>query len=119
MKTITKNKYLITLFFFLLLMGKRLCAIQVYPRIFTPNDDGYNDKVLFQVTNDALLPLTGEVFDTLGRKIGDMVPGPSAMSDESLVWDGKKGGRAVPGGIYIYQIQLGDEIMKGTVIVYE
>ncbi|HRY30187.1 MAG TPA: fibronectin type III domain-containing protein [Elusimicrobiota bacterium] len=88
---------------------------RVYPQIFTPNDDGWNDKVIFEFENTALLPLKGEIFDLSGAKVGDMVAGPNP--DTSLMWDGKRGGQPVPGGVYVYQIEVGGETVTGTVVV--
>jgi hypothetical protein len=79
--------------------------VQVYPRIFTPNNDGHNDVVIFQfgdldVSNTEL---TGEIFDLNGNKIAALQRGPDPNS--TLKWDGKdSGGSVVPGGIYVYQI---------------
>jgi len=39
----------------------------VYPRIITPNNDGWNDKAIFQFDNVQLLPLTGKIYDITGR----------------------------------------------------
>jgi gliding motility-associated-like protein len=88
---------------------------RVYPRIFSPNGDGWNDKVSFEFDNPAQVALKGVILDASGAKIADMVPG--ANPETSLVWDGKKGGTAVPAGIYIYQIQVGNESATGTVVV--
>ena len=35
----------------------------VYPRIFTPNGDGANDKAVFHFDNPELLPVSGAIFD--------------------------------------------------------
>lgn len=88
---------------------------RVYPRVFSPNDDGWNDKVIFEFDNPGLLPVKGEIFDVTGAKVADMAPGPNP--DASLVWDGKSGGQAVPAGIYIYQIEVAGETANGTVVV--
>lgn len=115
LKPIVNKKTLLLLFVFLVCQAGTGKALQVYPRIFSPNGDGWNDKVLFQIDNPALLPVKGEVFDISGAKVGDMKPGP--IVDVSLVWDGKKDDAVVPGGIYIYQIEVGGSVMTGTVIV--
>lgn len=90
-------------------------ALQVYPRIFTPNGDGWNDKVVIQIDNPALLPLKGEIFDLMGSKVSEMLPGP--VTDMSLVWDGRKSNSVVPSGVYIYQVELDGKIFTGTVIL--
>jgi gliding motility-associated-like protein len=107
-----------TLYLFLLLMltlAWNSFAIQVYPRIFSPTGDGANDRVIFHVDdNQGMLPLHGEIFDMVGDKVVDLIPGPV---EDSLMWDGKRGGSPVPSGIYIYRVELGSKSMTGTVVV--
>ena len=88
---------------------------RVYPRIFTPNGDGWNDKVIFQFDNPQLLPLSGKVYDISGAFVSNLSVGPNP--DSSLEWDGKAGGAVVPGGIYVYQIDEGGSTDSGTVVV--
>lgn len=93
-----------------------LTVTGVYPRIFTPNGDGYNDKVGFHFDNPELLPVTGEVFDVTGARVADLREGTDPAS--LLLWDGKDSdGRVVPGGIYIYQITFQGKQTNGTVVV--
>jgi len=88
----------------------------VFPRIFTPNGDGANDKAVFHFTNPEQLPLTGEVYDLPGAKVASLAPGSDPAS--MLVWDGKDSdGRTVPGGIYLYQIDFQGKAITGTVVV--
>jgi hypothetical protein len=92
----------------------RLTSVQ--PRVFTPNGDGRNDKVIFQFDNPALLPIRGEVYDLAGAKVADLTPWP-ASPDDALTWDGRGGGRDVPGGVYIFQVEADGEAAGGTVVV--
>ncbi len=89
---------------------------QVYPRIFTPNNDGRNDRVIFQFDNPAVLPIKGEVFDASGGRVGTLTPLASSP-DTTLTWDGKRNGRALPGGVYLYKVQVGDASATGTVVL--
>jgi hypothetical protein len=89
----------------------------VFPRIFTPNSDGYNDKAVFHFDNPELLPVQGTVYDLAGSQVADLT---AAASDPTaqLTWDGKdSGGRTVPGGIYLYKINFQGEVITGTVVV--
>ncbi len=89
---------------------------QVYPRVFTPNNDGRNDRVIFQFDNPAALPLKGEVFDAAGGRVGTLSPLVTSP-DTTLTWDGKRNGRALPGGVYLYKVQVGDKSATGTVVL--
>jgi len=85
----------------------------VHPRIFSPNGDGYNDIVHFDLINPDQQPVSGEIFDLQAAKVADLQPSPLGLQ-----WDGKgRGGRIVPGGVYIYQIRVGHQRVNGTVVV--
>lgn len=91
-------------------------TFSVYPRIFSPNGDGANDKAGFHFDNPQDVPVQGRIYDLAGAKVADL----TSPSDPAifLVWDGKDaGGRAVPGGIYLYQLDYQDKHATGTVIV--
>ena len=88
----------------------------VFPRIFTPNGDGYNDKAVFHFTNPEQLPLAGTVYDITGAEIASLAQGSDPAS--LLIWDGKDSeGRIVPGGIYLYKIDFQGKVITGTVVV--
>jgi gliding motility-associated-like protein len=93
-----------------------LTFLGVYPRIFTPNGDGANDKAAFHFDNPELLPIEGKVFDLSGAQVASMRPGSDV--DSTLVWDGKDSdSRVVPAGIYLYQIEFQGKQATGTVVV--
>jgi gliding motility-associated-like protein len=88
--------------------------VRVSPRAFTPNGDGWNDKVIFQLDNRDTLPVEGKVYDIHGTWVGSLSPGPA---ENTLAWDGRRGGKAVPGGVYFYRIKIGSQTKTGTVVV--
>ncbi|MDE2237470.1 MAG: fibronectin type III domain-containing protein, partial [Elusimicrobia bacterium] len=63
-------------------------------RMLTPNGDGRNDTTIFKYDNPRGSEVTGKIYDIRGRFVSDMMPGPVG---DSLQWDGKSGGRVVPG----------------------
>ena len=63
-----------------------LILTRVYPRIITPNGDGWNDKAIFQFDNPQLLPLAGKIYDITNVLVADLKPGPNP--DSTLQWDG-------------------------------
>lgn len=88
----------------------------VYPETITPNGDGYNDEVHFVLDNPGDLALAGSIYDVRSAKVGSLLI--SSQLQDTLIWDGKdSGGNAVPQGIYIYVITVGDKTFKGTVVV--
>jgi hypothetical protein len=93
-----------------------LVLTRVYPRIITPNGDGWNDKAIFEFDNPQLLPLSGKMYDITNALVATLKPGPNP--DASLEWDGKdSGGKVVPGGIYMYQVDVGGTPASGTIVV--
>jgi gliding motility-associated-like protein len=95
-------------------LGGQSAVLQsVHPRIFSPNGDGYNDVVHFDLINPDQEPVSGKIFDLQAARVADL--SPSALG---LQWDGRgPGGRVVPGGVYIYQIFVGRRRVSGTVVV--
>jgi len=93
--------------------------IQILPaKIFTPNNDGWNDYLEIQYSNlnDALV--SGKIFDLKGGLVAYM---EKDTTKEILKWDGKDTqGRMSPGGVYIYQIEISgseNKVINGTVIL--
>lgn len=83
-------------------------------RMITPNGDGKNDKMVFIFDNPRDSAVKGKIFDLKGALVGDMRQSEVA---NSLEWDAKSGGRTVPGGVYVYQLESEGEIFNGTVVV--
>lgn len=87
-------------------------------RIFTPNGDGYNDKVRFEFDNPEQLPIGGTVYALNGSRVANLQPGTSTNYSDVMLWDGKDvDGRVVAGGIYIYEIEFQGKHATGTVVV--
>ena len=87
----------------------------VYPRIFSPNGDGINDVVYFDVANVSLDSLEGWIYDREGQPVADIRFDPGFLQG---VWDGRdRDGRIARAGIYIYEIRGGGKSVTGTVVV--
>lgn len=83
-------------------------------RFLTPNGDGKNDTVVFSYSNPRDAAVSGRVVDLKGANVAELSAGTAA---DTLVWDGKAGGQAVPGGVYIFIIQGETLVYTGTLVV--
>ena len=83
-------------------------------RLITPNGDGKNDTMVFIFDNPQEQEVKGRIYDMRGALVARMKPGPVG---NSVIWDAKAGGQAVPGGVYIYQIEAQGKVYNGTVAV--
>jgi hypothetical protein len=91
----------------------------VFPGLFTPNGDGYNDRVYLVLENPHNAAITAEIFDLSGRYVATLpVPTPIAGVGTSLAWTGQdSAGSVVPSGLYVYRIQGDGQVITGTVSV--
>jgi hypothetical protein len=83
-------------------------------KMLTPNGDGRNDSAVFRFDNPRDSVFTGKIYDVSGAFVADMASGPLP---NSLQWDGRAGGRAVSGGVYVYQIRSEGKTFNGTLVV--
>lgn len=90
------------------------------PRIITPNNDGINDRAMFRFANPQGRSITLKIYDinsVLVKDIGET----TAASDtpgEHIFWDGlDDNNRIVAPGVYVYQLELEEKIINGTIVV--
>ncbi len=86
-------------------------------RFVTPNGDGKNDNVVFTFDNPNNASVSSKILDMRGRVVAGSLPPGSNNPTGSLMWDGTSGGRSVPSGVYIYQIQAEGHSYSGTLVV--
>ncbi|MFH1282155.1 MAG: gliding motility-associated C-terminal domain-containing protein, partial [bacterium] len=87
----------------------------VYPRIITPNGDGWNDYVNFVFENPLDSEVKGEIMDVRGSWVAELKVGVVA---NSLMWDGRDSkGNVCSAGVYMYQIKCEGKIFTGTVVI--
>ena len=74
------------------------------PNIFSPNNDGRNDRFKLTATAADVLIDKMQIYD----RWGNLVYNASGFSpqDEAMWWTGDFGGKAVPVGVYVYRIEL-------------
>jgi len=113
----------VILIVFLLLSGfslKSFELISVFPRIFSPGDDGRNDRVFFEFVNPDLATFTLRIYDLKGRLVADLPTGDPLITDGGyrIFWDGKdRNQKLVEPGIYIYIAEINQKIYSGTIVV--
>ncbi len=86
----------------------------VFPRLFTPNGDGYNDRVYFILENPNNAEVSGQISDLSGRYVARVQTLNTIGT--TLFWDGKdSNGATVPSGAYLYKVQGEGKTFTGTV----
>ena len=83
-----------------------------YPNPFT--NETY---IAIELTESTLVQAT--VFDLRGRQVNEIQPAARmAKGHHSLRWDGRnQTGQALPGGIYVFRVRLGDQVISGKMIL--
>jgi len=96
--------------------GFRLKEGSPSPRIFTPNGDGSNEKVIFRYENDDASSIVCWIYSITGavvRQLDIVETGENEFS-----WNGKdEDGNLVSSGVYIYQIEAGGKTINGTIVL--
>ncbi|MFH2070103.1 MAG: gliding motility-associated C-terminal domain-containing protein [Elusimicrobiota bacterium] len=91
----------------------------IHSRTFSPNNDGYNDRLIIVYDNPLEELVSGKIYDIRGAYVADM-EGTGAMTVDRtmLEWGGKdSSGEPSPSGVYIYQIKCGNSVYNGPVIL--
>ncbi len=91
----------------------------VFPRTITPNGDGANDVAFFFFENKTGAQASGTIYDLRSAKVASVRESNIFVADTSvLTWDGKDdSGAVVPGGVYLYKMEVGGESFTGSVVV--
>jgi hypothetical protein len=89
---------------------------KVAPRIFSPDEPStVINRAVFTYENPGNVEVTIRIFDITGALVRRNL---AVDTSTAMSWDGRdQSGGAVKGGIYIYQIEAGDKILSGTVVV--
>lgn len=94
---------------------------EVYaPNVFSPNNDGVNDRFTIYSNNAALNITKLTVFDRWGSLVFET--SNVSPNEEDLGWDGQFNGKIAQNGLYIYMAEVEyldgrTGVMKGDVLV--
>jgi len=95
-------------------LAAALLAVQMNGRVLTPNGDGVNDSVVFNLAEPSASLPRARVYDVRGRRVAELAPASPAQ----LRWDGRDfAGRAVESGVYLVQISEDSAVWNGVVAV--
>ncbi len=91
----------------------------VFPSLFTPNGDSFNDQVYLVLENPNNSTVRGDIFDLSGRMVAHLpMPTQTGGTATRLSWSGQdSNGSVVPSGLYIYRIEGEGKNITGTVTV--
>jgi hypothetical protein len=89
---------------------------KVAPRIFTPEETvTLVNRVRFYFENPDAVEVSIRIFDATGALVRRNL---AREGDNIMFWDGRDNdGTVVRGGVYLYQIEAGNAIITGTVVV--
>jgi flagellar hook assembly protein FlgD len=92
-------------------------VISVRPqKIVTPNGDSVNDvfQVFFENPSDSVIS-AAKIYDLTGAEVSDFKLGAAG---DSLEWNGlDRNGKRARGGVYLYRIEVEDQVFSGVVVV--
>jgi hypothetical protein len=84
------------------------------PNPFTPNDDGYNDRVVFDLRELVLSQPRLRIYSFEGRLLRNLVP----SAKDRIVWDGRDdNGREQLPGVYLFVLQDGGSVIESGYVV--
>ena len=91
--------------------GALVQAVEVEPRVVTPNGDGVNDEMGFHfqvVKVDGASPVEVFIHDMRGRRVRRLVEHrPTSTGIYGMEWDGRdEQGTVVPPGVYLARVRV-------------
>lgn len=94
--------------------------LKIFPNPFSPDGDGFEDKVTFQYTLPKVSTLTIKIFDVKGRLVKTLIEDEPQVTGEKT-WDGRdEKNRMVRVGIYIVLAEakgVTSSVKKMTLVV--
>jgi len=94
--------------------------LKIWPKAFTPGRGGdtYGKCKITFIFKSPVDEFKFRVYDLMGRLIYEKNYSQGTYYQAEISWDGKDNdGYYVKSGVYVYQIEVGDEYYRGTVMV--
>ena len=92
------------------LVGDLLINVRAKPAVFTPNEDGLNDRTFIQYDITSLRrlsPVAVRIFDLAGRLVRNLYQDQDLSGRFIRSWDGRdEQGYLVPPGHYVFSVSL-------------
>jgi len=84
---------------------------QNFPNPFNPST-----AISYDLANGTGVELT--IHNLIGQSIRTLVQGYQSAGTHSAVWEGKnESGRDVAGGIYLYRLRVGDQVLTRKMVL--
>ncbi|MFA5859237.1 MAG: gliding motility-associated C-terminal domain-containing protein [Elusimicrobiota bacterium] len=99
--------------------GTEFALTKVYSRLFTPNNDGLNDKFVIEVDNPYGDDFYVKIFAITGEEVVSLKYTDTG-GKQRVVWDGKDNSNfLVPPGVFVYHLYIPalNKVFSGTVVV--
>jgi hypothetical protein len=83
--------------------------VRVYPKVFSPDGDGYDDFLSIEIRLQGNFTITVKVYDLLGREVKTLVNNQIAGNGDLYTWDGSNafGNRSALGS-YVILLKIVD-----------
>ncbi|MDD5066373.1 MAG: glycoside hydrolase family 125 protein [bacterium] len=93
--------------------------MQIEPKkIFTPAGTEPHNRIRFYFENPQIKKAGCRIFTVKGGYIKDLDMTMNSLTDGYFSWNGKdKDGRECASGVYVYQLECGNKIISGTIIL--
>lgn len=87
---------------------------------FSPNGDGIADSTTLRINSSESTNVLAkvEIFDCTGKLVRTLIHEETKGGQISIIWDGKdENGQRLEIGPYIYQVNVGEKVYNGVLIV--
>jgi len=105
--------------YFAIASGTSKAFVTVPNPAFSPNGDGINDTIIFNVETVNKAKITIRIFDLTGSIVSEVVKEREVFAPgTSFIWDGTdRYGRSLGVGCYIYKVTIDNSSKSGIIVI--